>query len=137
MQIDQSEYSALMDDVIIPGKNDPQYQYVLAQFDELRPQLRVPLEATADDASLRTALAELQESMDRFNDRWRKLLDETDLTEVNRRRDEYNRWYVLEKECFVGSPRIARQGYRALEMVTRERLAGALPELLGIHQRPV
>lgn len=51
------------------------------------------------------------------------------LTEVNRRRDEYNRWYVLEKECFVGSPCIARQGFRPLEMVTVEDLARWLPML--------
>ena len=75
--------------------------------------------------------------MDRFNERWRRVLDETDLTEVNRRRDEHNRWYLLEKECFVGSPHIARQGFRPLEMITRERLAEWMPELTGIHQRPV
>jgi hypothetical protein len=186
-----------MDDVVIPAKSDPQYQYVLAQyggpafvrraqraevaladllhrlkcarlewldmvrlrlgqlhalagdwqrlarlidvdsltalqtlFDELQPRLRVPLEPTKNEATLRSALADLQESMDRFNERWRKLLDETDLTEVNRRRDEYNRWYLIEKECFVGSPRIARQGFRPLEMVTREDLARWMPEIM-------
>ena len=193
-----------MEDIVIPSKSDPQYQYVLAQFggpafmrrahraeaaladllhrlrctrlewlhmvrlrlgqlhalaggwqrlaplidayslaalrnlfDELQPQLRVPLEATDNDATLRAALTDLQESMDRFNERWRKLLDETDLTDVNRRRDEYNRWYLLEKECFVGSPRIARQGFQPLEMITRGQLAEWMPELPGIHQRPV
>jgi len=192
-----------MDDIVIPAKSEPQYQYVLAQFggpafmrrahraeaaladllhrlrctrhewlhmvrlrlgqlhalaggwrrlarltdadslaalrnlfDELQPRLRVPIEATDNDATLRAALADLQESTDRFNERWRKLLDETDLTEVNRRRDEYNRWYLLEKECFVGSPRIARQGFRPLEMVTRERLAEWMPALAGIHTAP-
>jgi hypothetical protein len=192
-----------MDDVIIPARDDPQYQYVLAQyggpafmrraqraqaaladllqrlqqtrqqwldmvrlrlgqlhalaggwqrlarlidaasltalrelFDELQPSLRTPLEMTDHDATLRAALAELQASMDRFNQRWRGLLLQTDLAEVNRRRDEYNRWYVFEKECFVRSPHIARQGFRPLPMVASVDLERWFPLLSPVisHQ---
>ena len=185
-----------MEDLVIPARNDPQFQYVVAQFggpafmrraqraenalaellhhlrttrrewlamvrlrigqlhalagdwgplarfvtadslaelrrlfDELNPQLRVPIAATDDAATLRAALADLRESIDRFNTRWRALLAQTELTEVNRRRDEYNRWYLLEKECFVGSARIARQGFRPMEMVTIQNLREWLPEV--------
>jgi len=48
---------------------------------------------------------------------------------VHPRRDEYNRWYLLEKECFVGSAKIARQGFWAMEMVAREILVQWLPEM--------
>jgi hypothetical protein len=189
-----------MDDVVIPARNDPQFQYVVAQFggpaflrraqraeaalatlleqlrhtrwewlemprlrlgqlhalaggwerlgrfvtpdslavlrglfDELKPTLRVPLAPTGSEMAIRAALRDLQEALDRFNQRWRQLLAATDLTEVNQRRDEYNRYYVLEKECFVGSPRIARQGFRPLAMVTNADLAKWLPEMATLE----
>ena len=192
-----------MDDPVIPARNDPQFQYVVAQyggpaflrraqraehalsdllqrlrnqrldwlsmvrlrlgqlhalagawsrlarfvnadslaalqrlFDELKPKLRVPIEPATDDKIISFSLADLQESLDRFNERWRHLLATTDLTEVNQRRDEYNRWYVLEKECFVGSPKIARMGFRPLEMVRREMLVVWLPEEPAIEGGP-
>src|SRR5438128_7506560 len=138
-----------MDDVVIPAKNDPQFQYVVAQFggpsflrraqraeytltslldrlrytrverlalvrlrlgqlhalagswerlgrfvaadslaalrslfDELRQNLRVPLTPTESDAAIRAALRDLQDALERFNQRWRELLAATDLTEV-------------------------------------------------------
>src|SRR5688572_14168031 len=77
---------------------------------QLQPVLRAPVSPTRREAAIRSALVELSESLRRFNDRWRKLIAGTDLGEVNQRRDEYNRYYLLEKECAVGSPRIARQG---------------------------
>lgn len=189
-----------MEDILIPTRNDPQFQYVVAQFggpafmrraqraenaladllqhlrdarhellamvrlrlgqlhalaggwgqlarfvaaesltelrrlfDELNPHLRVPIEPATNAGTIRAALADLQESINRFNGRWREMLATTDLSEVNRRRDEYNRWYVLEKECFVGSAKIARQGFRQLEMVTVAELQGWLPELSSVN----
>lgn len=185
-----------MDDIVIPARNDPQFQYVVAQFGgpafmrraqraeaalatlldqlrqtrrewlemsrlrlgqlhalagdwerldrfvtpdslaalrglfgELKPTLRVPLAPTESDMAIRAAVCDLQEALERFNQRWRQLLAATDLAEVNRRRDEYNRYYVLEKECFVGSPRIAKLGFRPLAMVTNADLAKWLPEI--------
>src|SRR5262245_37112366 len=189
-----------MDDIVIPARNDPQFQYVVAQFggpafmrraqraeaalatlldqlrhtrwewlemarlrlgqlhalaggwerlgrfvtpdslaalrclfDELKPTLRVPLAPTGSDMAIRAALRDLQEALDRFNQRWRQLLAAADLTEVNRCRDEYNRYYVLEKECFVGSPRIARLGFRPLAMATNADLAAWLPEIREVE----
>jgi len=99
----------------------------------LKPTLRVPLAPTGSAMAIRAALRDLQEALDRFNQRWRQLLAAADLTEVNRRRDEYNRYYVLEKECFVGSPRIAKLGFRPLAMVTNADLAAWLPEIRTIE----
>ena len=170
-----------MDEIVIPGKADPQFQQVVAQFggpaflrraqraenaladlmsrltrtrsewltmvrlrlgqvhalaggwhrlealfsaeclaalkglyNELAPRLQVPLAATDNDTTLCAALDDLRASMARFNERWRAHLAQTNLTEVNQRREEYNRWYVFEKECAVGSVRIARQGFQPL-----------------------
>ncbi len=189
-------YNDRMDDIVIPGRSDPQFQQVVAHyggpaflrraqraenalkdllsrlsrtreewlamvrlglgqlhalsggwqrlesfvkaeslaalrtlFDELAPRLRVPLEPTDHEPTLRAALENLRESMVRFNERWRPFLANVDLSDVNQRRDEYNRWYVFEKECAVGSPRIARQGFRPLAEVTHEDLRRWLPEL--------
>jgi hypothetical protein len=99
--------------------------------DELRPALRAPVAMTTSQRVLRHALAELVESLARFNERWRTYLDGVDLSDVNRLRADYNRFYVLEKECVVRSPVIARQGFRPLPPASRADVEAALP-LLGV-----
>jgi hypothetical protein len=98
-------------------------------FEELAPQLRLVLEPSKNDVTIQAGLVDLRESLERFNQRWREVLAQTDLREVNQRRDEYNRFYVFEKECVVGSARIARQGFRPLEPVTPDELAAWFPLL--------
>jgi hypothetical protein len=95
----------------------------------LQPQLRVPVFPTSSPRVLRRTLGELVESIGRFNRRWSEFLPSVDLTRVNELRDGYNRFYLLEKECAVRSPRLARQGYRRLEPLTTEHLAALLPPL--------
>jgi hypothetical protein len=97
--------------------------------DLLSPQLRAPLEATSSPRELRRALAELQESIDRANRRWARFLDSLDLAPLNELRQNYNRYYLLEKECVVRSPRAARPGFRPLEILTRDHLAALFPPL--------
>lgn len=111
----------------------------LADADQLRvlqdleaaldPRLRHPVAATSSSRALRRALRELNESIERFNRRWQTFLPTVDLTRVNALRDGYNRYYLLEKECALRSPRLARQGYRRLEPLTLEELAALLPPL--------
>ena len=96
---------------------------------ELRPTLRLPVEPTESVRALRRAVAELAESVERFNRRWRAYLDALDLMPVNAARDGYNRWYVLEKECALRSARLARQGFRPLTPLTLEAVEAALPPL--------
>ena len=91
--------------------------------------LRAPLEATGSARVLRSALRELHESLERFNQRWRTFLTGVDLTAVNELREGYNRYYVLEKECAVRSARIARQGFSPLQPLTTEDVAAHFPLL--------
>ncbi len=96
---------------------------------ELQPRLRVPVAVTSSQRVLRRALRELQESLEGFNRRWVAFLSEVDLTHVNELRDAYNRYYVIEKECAVRSPQLARQGFRPLAPATTADLEALLPPL--------
>jgi hypothetical protein len=103
---------------------------VLARLEgDLRPVLRYPAEPTTSPRRLRTALKELIASLEYFNQRWQEYLAAIDLTEVNRLRDNYNRYYVLEKECAVRSAAIARQGFQRLPPVAVDDLATLFPPL--------
>jgi hypothetical protein len=94
---------------------------------ELAPKLRLPPEPTTSARVLRGKLRELCASLERFNRRWRRYLDEIDLGEVNELRAGYNRYYLLEKECAMRSPTLARQGYRPLEMLSLADVEALLP----------
>ena len=96
---------------------------------EMEPRLRGVLETTSSPRALHAALAELLESVARFNRRWRAFLAGVDLRRVNELRDGYNRYYLLEKECALRSPRLARQGYRPLDPVTAGELEALFPPL--------
>lgn len=98
--------------------------------EELSPRLRTTVMPTASARTLRQAGRELQESLERFNERWHSYLHAVDLTEVNELRDGYNRYYVLEKECAVRSARVARQGFSRLSPLTHEDLFVRFPLLL-------
>lgn len=96
---------------------------------DLAPQLRSPVAATSSQRRLRRALHELCESIEAFNRRWLGYLPRVDLSWVNELREGYNRYYVLEKECAVRSPRLARAGFQRLEPLTTESLLTLLPLL--------
>jgi hypothetical protein len=95
----------------------------------LGPKLRVSIEPTTAPRRLRRALREMRESLQRFNRRWREFLGQIDLRPVNEARENYNRYYVLEKECAVRSAVLARRGFHLLEPFTLEQLAALVPEL--------
>jgi hypothetical protein len=97
--------------------------------EELAPRLRDAVEPTTSPRALRRALRELGESIERFNRLWREFLAGVDLGRVNGLREGYNRYYLLEKECALRSPRLARQGYRPLPPLTREDLESLMPPL--------
>jgi hypothetical protein len=102
---------------------------------ELEPRLRVPVTQTSARRLLRRALRELNESIERFNHRWHKYLGEVDLGPLNELRDGYNRYYIMEKECALGSAALARQGFRPLPPYTRAELHAELPPLPVIQLR--
>ncbi|GIW81319.1 MAG: hypothetical protein KatS3mg105_3126 [Gemmatales bacterium] len=112
-----------------PFLHDDQLCLLESLFLELKPTLRVPVETTNSKRRLLKALKELKESMDRFNVRWSEEIAKVDLRQLNELRADYNRYYLLEKECSLRSPRLARQGYRPLPPLTTADLAAQLPTL--------
>jgi hypothetical protein len=84
---------------------------------------------TNSPRALRRAVVVLQTSIRRFNRRWSAFLAELDLAPLNKQRDDYNRYYVLEKECALRSPRLAREGFRELRPLTLDDLAAQFPPL--------
>jgi len=98
-------------------------------YAELAPRLRAPVAPTSSERVLRRAVVELGESIERFNRRWQKFLQQIDLTPVNELREGYNRYYLLEKECAVRSARLARQGFVRLPPLTGAELSVLLPAL--------
>src|SRR5580765_4399326 len=86
-------------------ENREQFQTLVGLRDELQPRLRLPPIATTNRRVLRRALAEVQKTIGRFNQRWHEYMAQLDLQNVNEIRERYNRSYLLEKECALGSSR--------------------------------
>jgi hypothetical protein len=91
--------------------------------------LDVPTTGPTSHAGRRRALARLRASVERFNRRWVRFVEEQDLSELNRLRDGYNRYYLLEKECAVGAARLLPQTFRRLPPFTTCDLLDRLPPL--------
>lgn len=91
-----------------------------AIYAETSPRLRMPIAPTSSERVIQVAYGELLASIERFNRRWRELVEKLDLTEVNRAREEHNRHYVMEKECAVGSLAIARRHFEPLPPATTD-----------------
>ncbi len=68
-------------------------------------------------------------SLQRFNRRWAAALDALDLGPIHRMVADYNRYYLLEKECALGSARLARHQFVAKEPIRLEDLRATHPEL--------
>jgi hypothetical protein len=71
----------------------------------------------------------------RFNQRWSEFLDRLNLEPVNLVIDQYNRYYLIEKECVMGSARLAARFFRPVPRLTRQQLLDdhpllPVPELL-------
>jgi hypothetical protein len=78
----------------------------------------------------RLAIArDLVASINRFNRRWSHFLEELDLEPMNKRIDQYNRYYLLEKECSLGSARLAARHYDPKPRLTHELLRAEYPVL--------
>jgi hypothetical protein len=83
----------------------------------------------ATERGLRRALRWLCASVERFNRRWCDYVADLDLSDINRQRDGYNRYYLLEKECAVGAARLLPQTFRRLGPVTAGEILDRLPPL--------
>ena len=80
------------------------------------------------------ALRELARSVERFNTRWAAFLSTVDLGEINRLREGYNRYYLLEKECALRSAALAQIGFNSLPALRREDLTSLFPPLPILNQ---
>jgi hypothetical protein len=109
--------------------DDDQPAVLQALHDELRPVLRAPVAPLTADRRLRKALRELVASVEGLNRRWLEHLPTADRSAVDAARDLYNRYYLLEKECAVRSPSLARLGYRPLKLMTLDELLVLVPPL--------
>ena len=91
--------------------------------------LPTPLRQVGSTWGLRSRLQSLIESITRFNRRWVHFLQKLDLGEVNAQVAAYNRYYLLEKECAMRSPRLAAKGFVPACELTREELGRRFPLL--------
>jgi hypothetical protein len=78
---------------------------------------------------LKAIARDLIASVERFNRRWLEHLDGLDLAPINRQVDDYNRYYLLEKECSLGSARLAARNFVPKARVALDDLRGELPLL--------
>lgn len=95
----------------------------------LSPTLRLPPKPTRSPRALRGALAELLESLTRFNTRWMDHLRKIDLTVVNDLREKYNRYYLLEKSCAIRNEAVVRAGFVPMTPFDLAELQQHLPLL--------
>jgi hypothetical protein len=72
---------------------------------------------------------DLAAAVTRFNRRWLKALDRLNLEPANLVIEQYNRYYVLEKECVMGSPRLAARHFSPVPQFTRTMLLEHHPTL--------
>ncbi len=96
---------------------------------EMKPELRSPPKPTLSMKQFKKSLLELVESLNRFNHRWQGFVENLDLGGINKLRRKYNEYYILEKECLVRSPLIARKGFQPLPPLTHQDLLAEFPLL--------
>ena len=68
-------------------------------------------------------------SVERFNRRWGEFLGAINLQSANTVIDHYNRFYVIEKECVMGSGRLAARFFTPVRPMTVEELRRDHPML--------
>jgi hypothetical protein len=109
--------------------DDEQLDILRHLHSTLQPRLRLPVRPTRSSWKHGRALWDLLESITRFNRRCQDFVTSADLGQVNGLRADYNRYYVVEKECAVRSSALARQGFSRLEPLTPCDLLSMLPPL--------
>ena len=75
----------------------------------------------------RLIASDLKNAVLRFNRRWTQFLARLNLEPANAAITQYNRYYVLEKECVMGSPRLAARHFIPVPQLTTEMLANDHP----------
>jgi hypothetical protein len=76
---------------------------------------------------LRAVAGDLIASIQRFNRRWDQFLDAINFEHINGLVDRYNRHYLLEKECSMGSARLASRFFVPKARVERADILVKFP----------
>lgn len=77
----------------------------------------------------RRVAKDLIAAFERFNRRWTAFVRALDTSGVNRSIDQYNQNYVFEKECVLGSARLAARHFVPLPLVSAESILEEFPLL--------
>lgn len=93
------------------------------------PQLKRALTPARKQSQIQAAIDQLTTAFERFNTGWSDYVTGLNYDHVNNMRRQYNRWYVIEKECALQSFRTATTGFKPLPMVTVEDVTARLPLL--------
>jgi hypothetical protein len=75
------------------------------------------------------AARDLAGSVQRFNQRWLQFVSALNLAPVNQTIEQYNDFYVLEKECVMGSARLAARHFSRIPQLSLETLLDQYPAL--------
>jgi hypothetical protein len=78
---------------------------------------------------LRAVAGDLIASIQRFNRRWDQFLDAINFDHINGLVDRYNRHYLLEKECSMGSARLASRFFVPKARVERADILVKFPKM--------
>ncbi len=109
---------------------NPEQLHTLEQLmNDLQPRLRVPPAPASSARHLSRALAEVRGAIERFNERWREHIVKLNLEHVNEIRERYDRYYLFEKECALGSVRVARSGFEELNPLQSDDFLKIMPLL--------
>ncbi len=119
------EWTRFLDSVC--AKDD--VEYLTRLYDEWKPVLRSVVKPARNEKELRKAVSELALSFESFNRRWNRSVQEIDIESLNRLREGYNRYYVFEKECALGSSLLAQLGFVKQKPVSAEDLLELFPPL--------
>ncbi len=98
--------------------------WTLAQADE--PEWA---RSAAPPRQRRTIARDLIASVERFNERWRRFVTKLDLEPINLMIVDYNEYYVIEKECVMGSPRLASRNFQPVSLISVASLLSDHPLL--------
>ncbi|MDX2035552.1 MAG: hypothetical protein SFX72_02785 [Isosphaeraceae bacterium] len=85
--------------------------------------------APARGKRLLVVAGDLITSAQRFNRRWLEYLEKLPVDGLNRMIDHFNRYYLLEKECSLGSARLAARHFQPQPRIDVDRLIARYPLL--------
>ncbi len=77
----------------------------------------------------RSVARDLVASMVRFNKRWQRFIEGFNLEPINQMVEHYNRYYVLEKECCMGSAKLAARFFVPKARISHDQLLEHYPLL--------